>query len=66
MSNLSANLVTCVAVLLLCGCDERGYIAPMSNDEIIAETKKCTDAGLRAVPMAALWDGVTRRIVCQP
>ena len=45
--------------LMLSGC-------AMSNDDIIAETKKCEDAGMIAVPH---YNGFTERIVviqCAP
>lgn len=56
----------CIAALfLLAGCDGHQH-PPLTNDEIIAETKKCEDADMRAVYFSSMVDGTTRRIECGP
>lgn len=35
-----------------------------TNDEIIEQTKKCTDAGLKATEVVDLWDGRTVSVQC--
>ena len=47
-------------VVLLCGC------VPLDNDQIIAETKKCEAAGMRAVLMQNAGTGVVVDVVCYP
>lgn len=46
-----------VCLLLLAGCS-------MSNDEIIAETKKCEDAGMDAQQLARVWDYRVQQVQC--
>lgn len=46
-------------LLLLAGCS-------MSNDEIIAETKKCEAAGMEAQQLARMWNYKVVRIQCVP
>ena len=50
--------------VILAGCDNP---SPMTNDEIIAETKKCADAGMVAVPLiqALTGDEQIRKIQCR-
>lgn len=55
-----------IVLLVLCGCKEE--YPPMTNDQIIAETKKCEDAGFVAVTLGRPFtDGgdTIRRIQCQ-
>jgi hypothetical protein len=47
------------ALLLLAGCD-------MSNDQVIAETKKCEAAGMRAMPAVRLFTGRIAEVQCWP
>lgn len=47
------------ALLLLAGCS-------MSNDEIIAETKKCEAAGMEAQQLAHMWSYSVVKIQCVP
>ena len=57
-------IILLLAVMLLSGCStyEREII---SNDEIIKETKKCEDAGLKAVLYNNSYHE-PRMIICKP
>jgi hypothetical protein len=48
-----------LVALLLAGCD-------LSNDQVIAETKKCEAAGMRAMPAVRLFSGRIAEIQCWP
>jgi hypothetical protein len=50
-----------ILIFVLSGCNHY-----MTNDEIIRESKKCTDAGLVAVPIRAGWESRTIHIECTP
>ena len=52
-----------LALLLLTACEK-----PLSNEEIVKQTKICTDAGLRAAAWHenALHENNITRIECQP
>lgn len=38
----------------------------ITNDEIIRETKKCEEAGMRAELFIAMYDNQAKRITCMP
>lgn len=50
------------ALLLLTSCN---FPSPMTNDQIITETKKCRDAGLEARPLYTNDDQIVK-IQCMP
>ena len=54
-------LIVAIVASFLCGCERT-----MTNDQIIAETKKCEAAGLKADPMVNGWTGAVRNIQCIP
>lgn len=54
------KVVFILAILLMTGCGD-----PLTNDEIIAETKKCQNAGL-TTGYHSNWRGELVRIVCFP
>ena len=58
------KILTIVAVLLLSACSPD--YQPMTNDEIIAEVKKCESAGLDAERFSKGIDYKTYRIECRP
>jgi hypothetical protein len=61
MKDLLKYLIIIVVSLTISSCQPWA----MSNDEIIAETKKCESAGLRA--MATYYpNGAVTRISCMP
>lgn len=39
------KILFCVLIFLLVGCDDN--LQPLSNDQIISETKKCQSAGMK-------------------
>lgn len=53
-----------VALFTLAGCGEKG----LTNDQIIAETKKCHAADMRADLMSQRYAGsdVVLRVQCEP
>lgn len=59
---MRALAITALLALVLAGC----LPIPLTNEQIIAETKKCEAAGLRAVALFSGFDSRTRRIECRP
>lgn len=59
LHNLWRWLLPALTLLLLAGCS-------MTNDEIIAETKKCEEAGLDAVGYIRAIPGTIEHIQCHP
>lgn len=57
------KLLAFVLLVALCGCSQDPV---MSNEQIIGESKKCTDAGLRAEPLHQGWDARIVHIQCVP
>lgn len=54
-------LLTTVCLLWLVGC------MPLSNDEIIAEKRKCEAAGMRGVQLTSMASGGrTQAVECRP
>lgn len=51
--------IAILACLLLAGCS-------ITNDEIISETKKCTDAGMEPKAVINGWTYEITKIVCYP
>lgn len=52
-------LIIIIAVVLLGGCS-------MTNEEVIAECKKCEDAGMEAALVYNMWTYSTVRVDCHP
>lgn len=40
-------------------------MSPMSNDQIIYETKKCESAGMRSYTVLSTINGSTTRVICE-
>lgn len=58
---MNRRILFLTAVLGLAGCDQ-----PMTNDQIIAETKKCEDAGLDVSVGVDGWNWNITHITCVP
>ena len=56
-------LIAALAIITLSGC---GEMPDMTNDKIIREVKKCSDAGLDAVRYEGGISGTTKKIECHP
>lgn len=57
-------VIIIITALTLSSCTFFEPDYPISNDEIIAETKKCTDAGLNAQELTNM-AGVIKAIQCE-
>ena len=55
------KIIFTLAILMLAGCQES-----MTNEQIIAEVKKCEQAGLRAKLFFIGYGDIPKKVVCKP
>lgn len=60
------RLMLIFLILTACGCGCGQQLKPMTNDEVIAECKKCDAAGLKIERVYNDWTKETIRINCVP
>jgi uncharacterized lipoprotein YajG len=61
------KLLILAAVVMLTACGKRVEEHPLTNDQIIAETKRCEAAGLDAASLrSGGFDNRTYRVECSP